>query len=108
LVVRDRAGARRLLPSLPADGRVVTLAGEIFYAAGHVVVGRGARRSARREQARGRTEAQLLEARKALADVEAAHARAAAEVELARARVGEAVRVLESALETERETRHAA
>lgn len=108
LVVRDRAGARRLLPSLPADGRVVTLAGEIFYAAGHVVVGRGARRSARREQARGRTETQLLEARKALADVEAAHARAAAEAELARARVGEAVRVLESALETERATRHAA
>ncbi|MGD8813549.1 MAG: chromosome segregation protein SMC [Anaerolineales bacterium] len=39
LVVRDRETAQRLRPDLPPDGRLVTLAGEVFYASGAVVVG---------------------------------------------------------------------
>ncbi|MFV1859925.1 MAG: chromosome segregation SMC family protein [Anaerolineales bacterium] len=38
LVVRDRKSARRLLEGLPLDARVVTLSGEVFYPAGHVLV----------------------------------------------------------------------
>jgi chromosome segregation protein len=41
LVVRDHEAARRLLASLPADGRVVTLAGELFYPGGQVLVSGG-------------------------------------------------------------------
>lgn len=38
LVVRDRKSARRVLDGLPLDARVVTLSGEVFYPAGHVLV----------------------------------------------------------------------
>ncbi len=38
LVVRDRKSAKRLLQGLPLDARVVTLLGEVFYPAGHVLV----------------------------------------------------------------------
>ncbi len=37
LVVQDRAAARHLLPEIPPDTRLVTLAGEVFFAAGHIV-----------------------------------------------------------------------
>jgi chromosome segregation protein len=37
LVVRDRAAARRLLSLIPADGRAVTLQGELFYPSGPIV-----------------------------------------------------------------------
>jgi len=37
-VVRDRAAARRLLPSLAAGGRLVTLKGDIFFPDGHVLL----------------------------------------------------------------------
>ncbi|MFQ5923215.1 MAG: chromosome segregation SMC family protein [Anaerolineales bacterium] len=38
LLVRDRKSARRVLEQLPLDARVVTLSGEVFYPAGHVLV----------------------------------------------------------------------
>jgi chromosome segregation protein len=37
LVVRDRAAARRALSKLPAQGRAVTLAGEVFLASGPIL-----------------------------------------------------------------------
>lgn len=39
LIVENRAAAHRLLPRLPLDGRVVTLAGEVFHSTGLVLVG---------------------------------------------------------------------
>jgi chromosome segregation protein len=39
LIVENRAAAHRLLPRLPLDGRVVTLAGEVFHPTGLVLVG---------------------------------------------------------------------
>ncbi len=40
LVVRDRSAARRLLPRLPTDVRLVTLRGEVFLSGGAVTVAR--------------------------------------------------------------------
>ena len=39
LVVRDRSSARRALSKLPAQGRAVTLAGEVFLASGPILAG---------------------------------------------------------------------
>ncbi|MBI4770604.1 MAG: AAA family ATPase [Chloroflexi bacterium] len=39
IVVRDRAAARRLAPGLPPGGAAVTLAGEVFFAAGPILAG---------------------------------------------------------------------
>ncbi len=38
LVVRDRQAAKRVVEGLPLDARVVTLAGQVFYPAGHVLI----------------------------------------------------------------------
>jgi len=38
LIVTDRAAARRLLPELPDDARLVTLKGDVFFPDGHVVL----------------------------------------------------------------------
>jgi chromosome segregation protein len=43
LIVRSRRAARRIAPSLPPGGRVVTLKGEVFYPGGLVTAGRGNR-----------------------------------------------------------------
>jgi chromosome segregation protein len=43
LVVRDRATARRLVQKIPADARVVTLRGEVFYSSGVVIAGQDGR-----------------------------------------------------------------
>ncbi|MGD2252613.1 MAG: chromosome segregation protein SMC [Anaerolineales bacterium] len=42
LVVEDREAALRLVGDLPPDGKLVTLAGEVFHGTGLVVVGAGA------------------------------------------------------------------
>lgn len=39
LIVRSRSAARRLVNQIPADARIVTLRGEVFYASGVVVAG---------------------------------------------------------------------
>ena len=39
LIVRGRGAARRLVSQIPADARIVTLRGEVFYASGVVVAG---------------------------------------------------------------------
>jgi chromosome segregation protein len=41
LVVRDHRAARELMSSLPDDGRLVTLAGDVFLPSGQVLVGVG-------------------------------------------------------------------
>ncbi|MCJ7823757.1 MAG: chromosome segregation protein SMC [Anaerolineales bacterium] len=41
LVVRNRRSVKRLIDHLPADGRLVTLQGDIFYPTGQVVIGLG-------------------------------------------------------------------
>ncbi len=41
VVVRDRKVARRLLPSVPDDALVVTLAGDLFHPGGQVLLGLG-------------------------------------------------------------------
>ncbi|MCK4741749.1 MAG: chromosome segregation protein SMC [Anaerolineales bacterium] len=41
LVVRDRRSVKRLIDQLPADGRLVTLQGDIFYPTGQAVIGLG-------------------------------------------------------------------
>ncbi len=81
LIVQDRAAARRLLGSLPEDARLVTLSGEVFHPAGHVLVGGRHRRSIDRAKARSRAEGLLAAARTELAKVETEEARARAEVE---------------------------
>ena len=81
LIVQDRAAARRLLGSLPEDARLVTLSGEVFHPAGHVLVGGRHRRSIDRAKARTRAETHLATVRTELARVEVEEARARAEVE---------------------------
>jgi chromosome segregation protein len=46
LIVRDRQSARRILPSMPAYARVVTLRGEVFRGDGLIVAGKSASREA--------------------------------------------------------------
>jgi len=41
LVVRNRRSVKRLIGHLPADGRLVTLQGDIFYPTGQAVIGLG-------------------------------------------------------------------
>ena len=45
LIVKDRAAARRLVKDIPAQGRVVTLKGEVFTGAGIVIAGQDGRSS---------------------------------------------------------------
>lgn len=89
LVVRTRAAARRLLPQLPPQARVVTLAGEIFHPAGPVLAGRG---EASASFSRGREIRELehtlhtaqetsATAERTLADAEDAHRQALVEAE---------------------------
>ncbi len=42
LIVRTRSGARRLLSSIPAQARIVTLRGEVFRGDGVIIAGRAA------------------------------------------------------------------
>lgn len=56
LIVRDRPAARRVLNELPLDARVVTLAGEVFFPAGHVVVTVNGNRNRHRETMRSQLE----------------------------------------------------
>jgi len=43
LVVKDRQAAKRLISSLPANGRIVTLKGEVFLGSGIVIAGKDKR-----------------------------------------------------------------
>ncbi len=51
LVVRDHKAARELLSSLPDDGRIVTLHGDVFLPSGQVLVGSGPQAERELEQA---------------------------------------------------------
>ena len=80
LVVRDRAAARRLLSRLPAEGRLVTLQGELFHPAGPIV------RPAQGEAA---------SAERRFRQAEAALARVEQELQAAEAERGQALSSLE-------------
>ncbi len=49
LVVTDRAAAKRLLPGVPIDARLVTLNGDLYYPTGQVLIRRGSRGDTSRE-----------------------------------------------------------
>ncbi len=103
LVVRNRAAARRIAGMLPADSRLVTLTGDVFHPAGHVIIGAGAARVD--EQARAHAEAELHEAEEALKDAESRHAALASRLPSLRSAHEEAQHNLEVAKEGEREAR---
>ena len=69
-IVTDRAAARRWLPDLPLEGRIVTLAGDVFYATGQVLAGAGAAEKST-QQAMERVERELNEVTASLKDVDA-------------------------------------
>ncbi|MFQ5944351.1 MAG: chromosome segregation SMC family protein [Anaerolineales bacterium] len=56
LVARDRRSAKRVLEGLPLDARVVTLSGEVFYPAGHVLVSSNGKSLENPQQMRTRME----------------------------------------------------
>ncbi|UCF62462.1 MAG: chromosome segregation protein SMC [Anaerolineaceae bacterium] len=49
LVVTDRDVAKRLLPEVPLDARLVTLKGDLYYPTGQVLIRRGSQGDTRRE-----------------------------------------------------------
>jgi chromosome segregation protein len=57
LVVRDLRAARRLLDRLPLDARIVTLAGQVFYPAGQVLISVNGKGSAAQDRLRDRLNA---------------------------------------------------
>ena len=103
LVVRDRAAARRLVRELPADSRLVTLMGDVFYPAGHVVLGATAVRVD--GQARSRVEVDLHEAEQKLKEVEGRHSALAVRIPALRVAQEQAQHNLDLAKEGEREAR---
>ncbi|MEW6567092.1 MAG: chromosome segregation protein SMC [Chloroflexota bacterium] len=102
LVVRDRDTARLLLSDLPADGRVVTIAGEVFHPAGWVVAGRGRRRGGHGVASQSQVESELARAAEVLMATEREHERLVAAVETVREQVRQAVRAAQAADEAER------
>jgi chromosome segregation protein len=54
LIVKDRRSARRILADMPLDARAVTLAGEVFYPGGHVVVSANGKNDKTKESMRSR------------------------------------------------------
>jgi chromosome segregation protein len=103
LIVRDRAAARRLTRRLPADSRLVTLKGDIFHPAGHVVVGAAAPRVD--GQTRARAEDDLSKAERALEESERRRSELASRMPAVQSAHEEAQRNLEIAKEGEREAR---
>ncbi len=98
LIVENRAAAHRLLPGLPLDGRVVTLAGEVFHSTGLVLVGvngasHRAEPSVEHLVKRLKTvEAKLQSAEQEVGGLEDALARTKAEVEVARQGISRALK----------------
>ncbi len=102
LVVRDRQLARRLLDGLPEDGRVVTLAGEVFHPAGWVVAGRARRRRMSGAAARSQAEAELSRVVEEIAAAEGERDNAVASLERERNHWREAEQALRLAMDAER------
>jgi chromosome segregation protein len=99
LIVRDRATARRLLPSIPAYARMVTLRGEVFRGDGLIVAGKSTASSA---LSRPRQKRELTESLTLLgSQIEALNR----EIDSLSARIHEAGRELTEAAESVREWR---
>jgi chromosome segregation protein len=105
LIARDRGAARRLLPQIPMDGRVVTLAGEVLHPAGAVVLAGGGRRKGARARSIDQVEALLREAQQSQAGSGAKLAEMGRSIEAAGAEHLAARRGLDEAAERERRER---
>ena len=103
LIVRDRGSAQRLVPRIPGGSRIVTLAGDVFYPEGHVVIGAAAARID--GQTRERLTTSLAEAERLLEEAEARHSVVAARLPELKAAYEEAQHQLDLAKEGEREAR---
>ncbi len=102
VIVTHRAAARRLLPALPQTAAVVTLAGEVFWAAGPVLGGREAASVLQQARERRDLSAELAAQAAVIAEKEAAQARAAQAVEAARAALDQRQAELRAAQDQER------
>ena len=103
LIVRDRGSAQRLVLQIPGGSRIVTLAGDVFYPEGHVVIGAAAARID--GQTRERLATSLAEAVRLLEEAEARHAAVTARLPELKAAYEEAQHQLDLAKEGEREAR---
>lgn len=103
-IVRDRATARRRLNELPLGGRIVTLAGDVFYATGQVLAGAGQAEKAT-QQALERVEAELQGVLTALKDVDARVEAMRAELTETGEQISAAQQELETLQTSERELR---
>ncbi|MGD8554266.1 MAG: AAA family ATPase, partial [Anaerolineales bacterium] len=102
LVVEDREAALRLLGDLPPDGKLVTLAGEVFHGTGLVVAGAGAA-SGDFRAIQDRLEKEIAKAAGAVEKAEAQSAESSASLERAKENRQATRRSLESASKAEGE-----
>ncbi len=99
LVASDRKAAIRIVINLPSDGQVVTLAGDLYYPGGLVLVGQDRRGDAEDQKSQIEAKAELNTVQANLHDAKAYKAKLADELEEARARSSQ----VQSELEVVRE-----
>ena len=104
LIVTDRAAARRLLPELPDDARLVTLKGDVFFPDGHVVLN-ASRPYRSRTDVRDRLTEILNSARGKLSSAEEEEQTLRGALEAARSRVVQAQDTLRRARAEEKSAR---
>ena len=104
LVVKNREAALRLLTVLPLDARIVTLAGDVYYPTGQVLLGGGDQEQAGRDTRR-KAEKSLEEVSKSLKTAELEAARLSGEVEATKHKLAMMQQALRSAVEDEQDAR---
>lgn len=104
LVAADRAAARRLLPLVPADARVVTRAGEVFYPGGQVRTGRTRRAPADPQRRWTEADREAAQCKVEVERLEALHASAVREADQARLAADQAAKVRQVQAEAERQS----
>lgn len=104
LLVRDRSAARRLLGAIPEDVRLVTRAGEVYYAAGHVRITGHGRVGRDLERIEAELRSQFEAAGVQLQQAETEHLGALEAQERAGAAAEQARQALQAATEIERTT----
>jgi chromosome segregation protein len=105
LIVRDRQAARRMLPNLPVDARLVTLGGDVYYSTGQVLVGGGNSKEAK-QKTQQQTQAAFFELGKALREAEAEDLRYASRIEALRSSLEEALAAIERGRTLEQDARN--
>lgn len=104
LVVKNREAASRLLTELPLDARIVTLAGDVYYPTGQVLLGGGDHEQAGRDTRR-KVEKSLEEVSKELTKAEFEAARLSGEVEATKHKLAMTQQALRNAVEDEQNAR---